>query len=154
MNPYLAKLQALEQMGPAEGFVSFVGIQNRPISEFENSKIATSANRQNRQNLFCPAFEALKRQCPAHVDVADWQMAIEDGGSFLRRWAEQAEALGWTARDLFGLAPAPDKSRELPAPQQIRLNWADLVATRAARGGTHGGYGRYAAPARIGHNLS
>jgi hypothetical protein len=109
MNPYLAKLQALEQTGPIGGIVSFVGSQSRPISEFENSKIATSANRQNRQNLFWPAFEALKRQRPAHVDVADWQIAIEDGGIFLRRWAEQAEALGWTARDVFGLAPAPDK---------------------------------------------
>src|SRR6476620_8697907 len=46
MNPYLAKLQALEQTGPIGGIVSFVGSQNRPISEFENSKDATSADRQ------------------------------------------------------------------------------------------------------------
>jgi hypothetical protein len=109
MNPYLAKLQALEQTASVGGIVSFVGSQSRPISEFENSKNATSANRQNRQNLFWPAFEALERRCPAYIDIADWQIAIEDGGSFLRRWAEQAEALGWTVRDVFGLAPAPDK---------------------------------------------
>jgi hypothetical protein len=124
MNPYLAKLQALEQTAPVGGIVSFVGSQSRPISEFQNSKNATSGNRQNRQNLFWPAFEALRRRCPAHVDVADWQIAIEDGGSFLRRWAEQAEALGWTARDLFGLAPAPNQ----PAANYRRLSRYDLTA--------------------------
>jgi hypothetical protein len=57
------------------------------------------------------------------LDIADWQIAIEDGGSFLRRWAEQAEALGWTARDLFGLAPAPDKA----AANYRRLSRYDLT---------------------------
>ena len=37
----------------------------------------------------------------------DWQQAINDGRRFLDRWGEQAEALGWTARDLFGLHEVP-----------------------------------------------
>src|SRR6516165_7926321 len=32
------------------GFVSFVGSQSRPISQFEVSKCTSSENRQNRQN--------------------------------------------------------------------------------------------------------
>jgi hypothetical protein len=39
------------------------------------------------------------------------------------RWAEQAEALGWTARDLFGLTPAPDKA----AANYRRLSRYDLT---------------------------
>jgi hypothetical protein len=50
------------------------------------------------------------------VAVDRWQLAGEDGRAFLVRWGEQAEALGWTARDLFGLhqppaAPHPSYSR-------------------------------------------
>ena len=48
-------------------------------------------------------YSALESGCPALVPVDRWQAAVEDGRRFLARWAEQAEALGWTARDLFGL---------------------------------------------------
>jgi hypothetical protein len=51
----------------------------------------------------------LCERCPDYVEVADWQRAIEDGRSFLEQWGEQAKALGWTTRDLFGLQPVPDK---------------------------------------------
>ena len=120
MNTYLAKLQALEQTGPVGGIVSFVGGQSRPISEFENSENATSAN---RQNLFWPAFEALERRCPAYIDIADWRLALDDARAFLTSCAEQAEALGWTARDLFGLTPAPNQ----PAANYRRLSRYDLT---------------------------
>src|SRR5499427_7013975 len=55
---------------------------------------------------------ALAKRCPVHVDEAAWQQAFADGGRFLAQWGEQAEALGWTARDLFGLAPVPDQPRQ------------------------------------------
>jgi hypothetical protein len=32
---------------------------------------------------------------------------IEDGRRFRARWGDKAEALGWTARDLFGLQAPP-----------------------------------------------
>ena len=44
---------------------------------------------------------------PAHIDVADWQQAIEDGRRFITPWL--AEALGWTSIDLFGLHSPPEK---------------------------------------------
>ena len=50
------------------------------------------------------SIAALERRCPDHIDTADWQQAIEDGRRFLRRWGEQAATIGWTARDLFGVA--------------------------------------------------
>jgi hypothetical protein len=40
---------------------------------------------------------------------------------FLARWGEQTEALGWTARDLFGLQTPPAK----PHPSYSRLSRYD-----------------------------
>jgi hypothetical protein len=46
---------------------------------------------------------------------------VQDGRRFLAQWGEQASALGWTARDLFGLDRIPDK----PAPNYRRLSRYD-----------------------------
>jgi hypothetical protein len=35
--------------------------------------------------------------------VDRWQQAVADGRHFLAHWGDQAHALGWTAKDLFGL---------------------------------------------------
>jgi hypothetical protein len=70
-----------------------------------------------RLNRFCRTFQELERRCPEHIEVADWQRAVEDGRRFLSRWGEQAEALGWTPRDLFGLHKPPEK----PHPSYRRL---------------------------------
>jgi hypothetical protein len=68
-------------------------------------------------------LEELERRCPDHVDAADWQQAVTDGRAFLSRWAEQAEALGWTTADLFGLASVPEQ----PAANYRRLSRYDLT---------------------------
>jgi hypothetical protein len=47
----------------------------------------------------------------SHVAKADWRQALADGEHFLAQWGDRAELLGWTPRDLFGLAPVPDKPR-------------------------------------------
>jgi hypothetical protein len=52
-------------------------------------------------------FALLRARCPDRIEADDWQQAIEDGRRFLARWGEQAAALGWTARDLFGLHTSP-----------------------------------------------
>jgi hypothetical protein len=64
---------------------------------------------------------ALAKGCPVHVDDAAWQQALTDGERFLAQWGEQAEALGWTVRDLFGLAPVP----AFPHPRYRRLSRYD-----------------------------
>jgi hypothetical protein len=53
-------------------------------------------------------LSALESRCPELVLVARWQQCVEDGRRFLATWGEQAEALGWTPRDLFGLSPVPE----------------------------------------------
>jgi hypothetical protein len=60
---------------------------------------------------------ALAKRCPLHVDEAAWHRALADGDCFLAQWGGKAEGLGWTVRDLFGLAPIPDK----PHPRYRRL---------------------------------
>ena len=52
-------------------------------------------------------FRALEAGCHELIPVNHWQQAVDDGRRFLARWGEQAEALGWTARDLFGLHQPP-----------------------------------------------
>jgi hypothetical protein len=74
-----------------------------------------------RLNRFCRTFSALESRCPDLVPPARWQQAIKDGRAFLARWGRQAEALGWTARDLFGLHQPPTK----PHPSYSRLSRYD-----------------------------
>ena len=54
-------------------------------------------------------LEELERRCPLYIDSADWEQAVGDGREFLARWGQQADALGWTAHDLFGLHPIPER---------------------------------------------
>jgi hypothetical protein len=48
---------------------------------------------------------------------------MEDGERFLAEWGEQAEALGWTSRDLFGLHEVPT----YPHPTYQRLSRYDCI---------------------------
>ena len=54
---------------------------------------------------------------PECVEPARWQQAVRDAEYFLAKWGVQAIALGWTARDLFGLHPVPER----PAASYQRL---------------------------------
>jgi hypothetical protein len=69
------------------------------------------------------SFSIIESKCPDFVDMADWQHAVEDGRRFLTRWGEQAERLGWTPNDLFGLADVPER----PAAKYRRLSRYDAI---------------------------
>lgn len=58
---------------------------------------------------FGRAFQELERCCPAYIEAADWQQAVEDGRRFLATWGKNAEALGWTSRELFALHTPPER---------------------------------------------
>jgi hypothetical protein len=66
---------------------------------------------------FCRTLDDLERRCSDYVDAADWLRAIKDGRRFVTQWGDQAEVLGWTTADLFGLHTPPEK----PAPSYRRL---------------------------------
>jgi hypothetical protein len=92
----------------------FTGSQNQAAAP---AKVAKPAN----VGPFAFTFAALESGCPDLVPVDRWQAAVEDGRRFLGRWDNQAEALGWTARDLFGLQTPPAK----PHPSYSRLSRYD-----------------------------
>ena len=61
---------------------------------------------------------ALCSKCPELVEPVHWQQATRDAENFLSSWSDQAHALGWTARELFGLHSVPDR----PAANYRRLS--------------------------------
>ena len=65
--------------------------------------------------------KVLEQRCPDHVPIGRWQQAVEDGRRFMARWGKQAEALGWDAKDLFGLHKPPAQ----PHPSYRRLSRYD-----------------------------
>ena len=80
---------------------------------------------QNPQNpsRYAHVFAVLCECCPNHVDPARWQCVVEDGRRFLAQWGEQADAMGWTARDMFGLHDVPAN----PHPTYQRLSRYDCT---------------------------
>jgi hypothetical protein len=68
-------------------------------------------------------FALLQTKCPALVPPNRWKACVEDGKRFLAKWGEQAEALGWTSADLFGLHSPPDN----PHPSYNRLSRYDCT---------------------------
>ncbi len=81
-------------------------------------------NRTDQENLrqtYSRVLAALCERCPNLVDEYRWRRAAADAESFVARWGERAAALGWTAKDLFGLAVVPDR----PASNYQRLSRYD-----------------------------
>jgi hypothetical protein len=65
----------------------------------------------------------LQSKCPELVEPDRWQQAIRDADNFLATWGAKAQAFGWTARELFGLHPVPDR----PAGNYSRLSRLDAT---------------------------
>jgi hypothetical protein len=74
-----------------------------------------------RISRFGRTLSALEARCPDHVPPGRWEKAVADGRRFLATWGSQAEAMGWTAADLFGLHTPPAK----PHPSYNRLSRYD-----------------------------
>jgi hypothetical protein len=76
-----------------------------------------------RAQRYRRTFAHLQLRPPALVEVARWRQAVEDGSRFLAKWGEQAESLGWSSADLFGLHQPPAK----PHPSYSRLSRYDCT---------------------------
>jgi hypothetical protein len=84
------------------------GAQNSQNAQNSHAQ-GPASKRGSEQNPYSGTIATLESRCPELVPPARWQQAIEDGRAFLAKWSRQAEALGWTARDLFGLHQPPAK---------------------------------------------
>jgi hypothetical protein len=91
---------------------------NESFGSFDGARGTAFSNFPARYSWIVTALEA---GCPDLVPVNRWQLAVDDSRAFLARWGDQAEALGWTARDLFGLQTPPAK----PHPSYSRLSRYD-----------------------------
>jgi hypothetical protein len=76
-----------------------------------------------RFGRFGRTFSVLETRCPDYVPLDRWQQCVEDGRRFLAKWGGQAEALGWSSADLFGLHTPPEQ----PHPSYRRLSRYDCT---------------------------
>jgi hypothetical protein len=122
MNPYLTKLRGLSKENlevtqpskPSQpGFDGYEGDWGSRVSGNEPVEF--------KQGYYGDTLSALRSKCPGLIETDRWQQAVRDAETFLQRWSEQAQTLGWTVRDLFGLHPVPDR----PAPSYQRLSRYD-----------------------------
>jgi hypothetical protein len=122
MNPYLTKLRGLSEenlqvIAPSKPskpcFDGFEGEQSSRVSGNEPVEF--------EQGYYGNALAALRSKRPELVESDRWQQAIHDASSFLATWGAQAEAFGWTERELFGLPDVPDR----PRPKYQRLSRYD-----------------------------
>jgi hypothetical protein len=87
------------------------------VPQYQNSQNSQFSHSQGLLSVLA----VLETRCPDRIEPTDWQRAIEDGRRFLAQWGEQAERLGWTSKDLFGLFPVPSQ----PHPSFSRLSRYD-----------------------------
>jgi hypothetical protein len=85
--------------------------------------ICETAQAEHGANPYTSVLAALRAKCPAYVPEDRWRQAIEDATAFLSEWGERAQAFGWTARELFGLHPVPER----PAANYSRLSRYDTM---------------------------
>jgi hypothetical protein len=71
----------------------------------------------SRFGRFGRTFAELEQRCPDYVDPGRWHQAVEDGRRFLATWGSQAEGLGWTPAEVFGLPNPPSN----PHPSYDRM---------------------------------
>jgi hypothetical protein len=128
MGKYLDILarKAAEEAGQAEqrptGTVSAIGAKG------DIGGCASKADNDQQHTFgricrFGRTLSVLEKRCPDRVGFDRWRMAIMDGRRFLTQWGVQAEALGWTGRELFGLHEIPAN----PSPTYQRLSRYDCT---------------------------
>jgi len=104
-------LDALDRVAEAHANAkSAKSAKSGPRTNSELAQNAQSAQNSHAQTLLS-VLVALESRCPDVVPVDRWQQAVADGMTFLARWGDQAHALGWTARDLFGLLTVPEHAK-------------------------------------------
>jgi hypothetical protein len=113
---YLEKLRALKS---EKGTLQAPSKPSKP--GFEGFEGSGSIGFSNFPACYGRVLAALEAASPDLIPADRWQTAIEDGRRFLARWGEQAEALGWTAKELFGL----QQPLESPHPSYSRLSRYD-----------------------------
>jgi hypothetical protein len=130
----LAPLAALAELHPVSQNLEIASAELTDSLEgyaalFEHdAPAACAANRQGKEQgkadnerPYEGVLAALCERCPDLVEEHRWREATADSIAFVTHWGVEAAALGWTARDLLGLADVPDN----PGPNYRRLSRYD-----------------------------
>jgi hypothetical protein len=103
----------------------YEGLPNTDAEAIAHREVAAGidekAQAERSPNPYASALSSLRAACPAYVPEDRWRQAIADAMSFVSEWGGQAQAFGWTARDLFGLHAPPER----PAATYCRLSRYD-----------------------------
>jgi hypothetical protein len=78
-------------------------------------------DREHDDAPYASALAAFRPKCPVYVPEDRWHQVIADATAFISQWGADAQAFGWTVRELFGLHPVPQR----PAPSYSRLSRYD-----------------------------
>jgi hypothetical protein len=111
----------LDLIRRAEGYAINAVNAVSPITSCVHSRGDNRLDTFPRQSRLSRTLSALESRCPELVPVVRWHGAVEDSRRLLVTWGEQAERLGWTSADLFGLIPVPVN----PHPSFSRLSRYD-----------------------------
>jgi hypothetical protein len=110
-NDGLRKLRKLRKIAP-----------ERPQGDLRQSVEKESrCDQEHDDTPYASALAAFRAKRPAYVPEDRWHQAIADATTFVTKWGAQAHAFGWTARELFGLHPVPER----PAGNYSRLSRLD-----------------------------
>jgi hypothetical protein len=105
---------------PAEASASFA---KDPTSRTDKTD-KTPGRREEQESgvpmIYAIAFATIQHHPPENVPVERWRLCLADARAFFERWGSQAQKLGWSARDLFGLNAAAPMSRY----DEMGLLWA------------------------------
>ena len=120
------RLRSREPLTPLEPLKTIMSAHRRTtVSAPKLGRDSVSRLSRPPQPLSRPSIAAFSPRCtsgaPSWSRKAAGSSAVADADVFLWQWGEQAEALGWTARDLFGLHRPPEK----PHPSYRRLSRYD-----------------------------
>jgi hypothetical protein len=98
-----------------EGILGVIIAPPQPLPDFQNSapaptKPATETKAGGGTRILRTlsyTFVTLEWSCPEYVEPNRWRRVVADGRLFTATWGRQAEALGWTDVELFGLHEPP-----------------------------------------------
>lgn len=111
------------------------------IDKAEREAVATELGQI--PEAYATAFAAIQSCPPADVPRRRWNLFIDDAGIFIDRWGKQADRLGWSVEDLFGLHPTAGLNRHDAAGLCWLLKSQRVVALTTTEARLSGGLAYY-----------
>ena len=113
----------INNVTPAHRFSANANRDSRGENESGGATCSVSIIELPAAARYRKTLAVLQTKPPELIPVERWRQCVEDGKRFLAKWGTQAEALGWTSADLFGLHQPPEQ----PHPSYRRLSRYDCT---------------------------